>query len=367
MHRRSPLLACLLLGAACQPVGPASIRGARFDYNQAIAGSWDEQLLLNLVRLRYRDTPQFLQIGSVLARYSLAGGASAGATIGVDGTRRTATAVGANIAYEETPTITYVPLQGEEFTRHLLTPIGAQPLFLLAQSGWSIERLLRCCVQQINGIRNAPSTAGPTPVRGDDAAEFVALAKLLRELQIDGVLAGLVDGPVVPPGVAAGGDTRFVLQRSAEAAADARLADLRAMLSLSDGCAEFPVRAGLGSGQGCSIVMQTRSLLGVMFFLSLGVEAPAADAQAGLVTRSVDQRGVAFDWGLLVGELLRVRCAASEPERAFVRVRYRDHWWYIDDADLESKSTFCLLTWLFNLQSTSPAGVGPILTVGAGG
>lgn len=356
-------LACALVIAlaACSPFGPTTIPAARFDYNQTIAQSWDEQLLLNLVRLRYRDTPQFLQIGSVLSRYTRTAGADVGVAVGADGTSRTAFPANVNVAYEETPTITYVPLQGEEFTRHLLRPIGTQPLFLLARSGWSIERLLRCCVQYVNGLPNAPSCAGPTPTAAPDTSAFRALAKALRALQVDGVLGSLVDGvddtvalPGAPP-------PRFLF-----ASDDVRVAEIRRMLSLDSACVAFPVETGLGAGKGCSVVLQTRSLLGVLFFLSLGVEAPERDLALGLVTNTLDADGRPYDWKELVGDLLRVRHADERPESAYVAVPYRGSWWYIDDADLDSKSTFFLLTWLFNLQASNAQPIGPVLTVGAG-
>lgn len=363
IHR---IAVCLLLLAttACAPLGPATIGSARFDYNEAIARSWNEQLLLNLVRLRYRDTPQFLQIGSVLARYSLQGTANAGVQFGGELSSRTVTSTGLNLAYEETPTITYVPLQGEEFTRHLLAPIGPQPLFLLAQSGWSIERLLRCCVQQINGIPNAPSAAGPTPVRVPDTAAFTALCRLLRELQVEGRLASMLDGADATRSAGEAQAPRFLLRGGDS---DARLRELRQQLGLDTGCDEFPVRSGLGPGRGCSVMLQTRSLLGVMFYLSLGVEVPEVDLAQGLATTSLGSDGKPYDWRNLVGDLLRVRHAAERPADAYVAVRYRGSWWYLDDADLESKSTFFLLTWLFNLQASTTPPVGPMLTVGARG
>jgi hypothetical protein len=355
------LTAPLALLAGCRQFGPATIPAARFDYNQTIASSWNEQLLLNLVRLRYRDTPQFLQIGSVLARYSRTTGATAELIDGVVGTGRTEASAGLNVAYEESPTITYVPLQGEEFTRHLLRPIGAQPLLLLARSGWSIERLLRCCLQHINGIPNAPSCAGPTPTAAPDATAFRALASLLRELQVEGVLGDLIDG--VDDTIASPGAPPPRLRLGSD---DPRVVALRQKLGLGTSCTEFPVATGLGSGSDCSIVLQTRSLLGVLFFLSLGVEAPERDLALGLVTSTLGADGLPYDWRQLVGDLLRVHHADRRPDHAYVTVPYRGSWWYIEDADLDSKSTFFLLTWLFNLQASSIQGVGPMLTVGAG-
>lgn len=358
------LLAVLLPSSGCAPLGPGSIQAARFDYNEAIARSWNEQLLLNLVRLRYRDTPQFVQIGSVLARYSLQTGVKAGVDVGTDVSSRTVVSGGLNVAYEEAPTITYVPLQGEEFSRHLLAPIGPQPLFLLAQSGWSIERLLRCCVQQINGVPNAPSTAGPTPARAPDARDFLALSRLLRELQTEGHLSGMLDGVDANRAPLDLQSPRFLLGTGA---GDPRLSELRRRLALDASCCEFPVRSGLGPGSGCAVVLQTRSLLGVMFFLSLGVEVPEADLAEGLATTTLGTDGKPYDWQQLVGGLFRVRHSETRPEHAYAAVRYRGRWWYVDDADLDSKSTFFLLTWLFNLQASTTPPAGPMLTVGARG
>ena len=45
-------LLVILAGAGCS-IGPRRLAPVRFDYNQAISRSFDQQLLLNLVRLRY--------------------------------------------------------------------------------------------------------------------------------------------------------------------------------------------------------------------------------------------------------------------------------------------------------------------------
>ena len=54
-----PLLA-LVLG--CHSFGPDALHQTPPRYNQAIARSLDEQFLLNLVRLKYRDNPFFLEV-----------------------------------------------------------------------------------------------------------------------------------------------------------------------------------------------------------------------------------------------------------------------------------------------------------------
>src|SRR5665213_1349915 len=65
------LMACLM--ACATNAGPRTIPGARFDYNERLSQSTNDQVLLNLVRLRYRDTPYFLEVGSVLVQYQITG------------------------------------------------------------------------------------------------------------------------------------------------------------------------------------------------------------------------------------------------------------------------------------------------------
>jgi hypothetical protein len=88
---------------------------------------------------------------------------------------------------------------------------------------------------------------------------------------------------------------------------------------------------------------------------------------AGRVTVTLDASGERFDWSELIGSLFEVRWSASPPANAFVRVPYRGHWFYIADDDLDAKTTFSLLTYLFALQSSSPGGRSPLLTVSSGG
>ncbi len=81
----------------------------------------------------------------------------------------------------------------------------------------------------------------------------------------------------------------------------------------------------------------------------------------------VDADGKAFDWNEVTGGLFRVHASKSRPKRAAVRVRYRDHWFYIDDADLDTKSTFALLLQLLALQAGEESSGAPVLTLPVGG
>ena len=66
----------------------------------------------------------------------------------------------------------------------------------------------------------------------------------------------------------------------------------------------------------------------------------------------------------LIGENLKIRNSEERPEYASVSVRYRDHWFYIDDRDMETKRFFKLVTalWSSTMAENISAKV-PLLTV----
>jgi hypothetical protein len=64
-------LVCTLALTGCQSFGPHTVSTDRFDYSSAIADSWKQQTLLNIVKLRYLDLPVFADVSSVVAGYLL--------------------------------------------------------------------------------------------------------------------------------------------------------------------------------------------------------------------------------------------------------------------------------------------------------
>ncbi len=109
-----------------------------------------------------------------------------------------------------------------------------------------------------------------------------------------------------------------------------------------------------------------RSLSGVLYFYSHGVEVPAGDVERGLVTVTRTADGRPFDWHDVTGDLLWVRSSDEEPAGAAVKVRHRGHWFYIADDDLTSKATFAMLAEVFSLQAGGTPSAGPLLTLPLG-
>ena len=59
-----------LYGVGCRPVGPSTVSHDRFDYSLAISESVKNQLLLNMVKIRYSDAPVFVDVSSVISQYA---------------------------------------------------------------------------------------------------------------------------------------------------------------------------------------------------------------------------------------------------------------------------------------------------------
>src|SRR5207248_3087109 len=122
------------------------------------------QLLLNLVRLRYRDTPYFVDVTSVTNQQSFAGSIAIGTDLGIYPNTATSTLhPGAGGSFSVTPTVVYTPFQGEAFVRRMVAPLSLWTVLALSTSGWSASRVLRLTVDRLNDVRNAPSAAGPMP------------------------------------------------------------------------------------------------------------------------------------------------------------------------------------------------------------
>ena len=350
-----PLMAFLLLVlGGCQNPGPRAIEASRTDYNTAILETDDEQLLLNLVRLRYRDRLMFLEAASVTTQFSF--GASAGAAYGYQSLARENSVIDGRILIEEKPTVTYQPLQGKEFVEKVLTRISLDTLVLLDGSGWSSERVFRVCVERMNDLRNATSADGPTPVDAPVFKDFERAAFLLQELRELDMFAG----------ARTPGEERSVIRFRPEAADLDQYKELVELLQLDPNRRVFSLENTLDRRDGRTLSIRTRSFQGVMYFLSHSVEVPEADIAAGRVTTTVDDDGQPFDWGTVTAGLMRIRTSSERPDNAAVAVAYRGNWFYIDDSDLDSKSTFSMLGQIYALQSSDVRVAAPLLTLPVG-
>src|SRR6185436_3771564 len=181
----------LALFTGCSHLGPKTIPVDRFDYSSAIADSWKQQTLLNIVKLRYMDLPVFVDVASIVAGYSLQTGVNVNGVLSSDrAVQGNYGAIGGQAIYTDRPTITFVPMTGEKFLRGLITPIDPKNIFFMLQAGYAADFILGLCVESINGVRNR-STAGGAVREADP--EFTRALRLMREVQIAGAVGMRVE------------------------------------------------------------------------------------------------------------------------------------------------------------------------------
>jgi hypothetical protein len=266
------VLAALLCG--CLGVGPTSIKANRVGYNLAINQTNDQELLLNIVRMHYRDTLYFTSVQSILASASVAGSLAANFNAGFTGSVLTSQSVGvgpAAISVTENPTIVYAPIEGEKFVRQMMTPMNPDTLMLLIESGWSMDRVFSLGLSQMSGLPNAPTASGPTPSYQPVFADFKKAVLLLRVLQREHNL-----------NIERRGDGLECVIPNPQANRESA-SQLRQMLHIQPDLDHFRFVVGDAPLDGHIVSIKTRSLLATLNYLSQGVEAPQGDIAAGKV------------------------------------------------------------------------------------
>ena len=340
----------------CLNYGPISLKSERSKYNQAIQKTNDEQLLLNLVRLKYRDTPFFLEVGNVASQFRLKKKASI--TAQLESMIEDIFNLGVSTSYEEKPTVNYTPLQGDSFVKHVLSSLPLKTITLLFHSGWSIERVFRVSCQLLGGLENAPGASGPTPKLAPRYKEFLKAIKYLQELDDQDALR--INYQEV------NGQPQMVLEILNESKNSKPALEFARTINAPPGKSMYVLSHFPTPEQEDHLRIVPRSFLGIMFYLSQSTEVPKRDVLKGKVTLTKTPIGDSFDWSHVTGDLLMIRSSNEEPLLSAVRIFYRNTWFYIDDSDLSSKSTFSLLTQIYALQSGSIKSTSPVLTIGVG-
>ena len=361
-----PVLALAAVLSGCQSAfGPQALERTHPAYNEAIIASINEQMLQNLVRMRYRDVPFFLEIGSVTASLSLGANAGVGANVNFGGGDSLSPSAG--LSYADKPTISYTPLQGEDLLKSILSPLQLESILVLTQSGWNIDRVFGLCFERINHLYNAPSASGPTPETEPDYEEFNRLLDLLRVLQKErGLEIGTEQGQDCAGDGQEGMDIVVKLAVGNDRYKN-ELDQVYELLALDRNKDKFSLSTDfltLKDTQNTKWIVRPRSISGLLYYMSQNVEAPAVHRQSGYVTVTTPKHGGTFDWSdTPAGRRFEVSTSKEQPENAYIATRYRGHWFYIEDDNLESKSTFMLLRQLFDLQAGQKQSTGPTLTL----
>lgn len=364
----------------CATYGPDAMRASREGYNEAVQVSDQRELLLNLVRLRYEEAPEFLAISGISTQMNFNAAASIGGEVGEVGNADVGfVSPGAAVAYSESPTITFVPRRDQDFTRQLVAPVELDSIYLLSRYGWGIDRLFLLIVSELNGLPNASGRE-----RLSDANyEFQKIASELRELEKrNGLRVGVerrdevLSDPIPTEAV----NTSQVLEAVREGYR-LQLAEHGGYLVIGErnhyvlaidrgslegtvmDALELPVDRSIfeldvaGMPDAADLRLTTRSVLGSMAWLSNAVTVPPAHTS---IVPKVASKAVPRS-------MMDIRVSAEPAKDAFLSVEHRGYWFYIDDRDLGSKRTLGLLTSLVRLTiSAGGAQNVPVLTLPVG-
>jgi hypothetical protein len=328
-------------------IGPRSITAGRAAYAEVINQTEDQQILNALVRSRYDETFGMISVASVTAnlRFRSEAGINAGFGDASDYAGNL-TPFAAGVAYEENPTISYIPLTGEEFMRRMLAPITTQQRLLLANPVRHPGKLFSLAVARANGLRN--------PLTGHDppSADFERFMQIYVHLQD----AGQVD---VVRGV--GAEDEYFLDIHDYEDHREGVGEMLALLGIEVGVSGSPIFLPLREGVGSStsaINVQHRSAAALMDIFAAGIEVPQPHLDAGVV------EPVEFP----VPEERRsitIRSSEKRPKEATVRVRFRDWWFYVDATDTKSKRAFSFLRTFIGirLQEAGARQPAPVITI----
>jgi hypothetical protein len=346
------VMVLLALNGCALRMGNKIVAGDRFDYSGAIARSWKEQMLLNMVKLRYSEPPVFLDVAQVVASYTFEAsgsisapdwqGAPAGAAGGISG------------RWAESPTITFNPMTGEKFIKSLMQPVSPVSLLSLVEAGWPIDNVFAFGVRSLNGLR-AASRVALLAHSGEE--DFYRMLVLLRELQISGAVALRIEQK---EGEQAG---VFVFQsRPMDESLAAKSKEVRKLLRLSPDANNFKIVFGAEPKDDTELAFLTRSMLEMLGEAAMGVEVPATDVSEG--------RAVPVPPSVAAAEAtplfrLRVQSAKEKPggNEAFAAIHYRGSWFWVSDRDLPSKRGLAFLMILFALAESGTTASPPVLTI----
>lgn len=175
IHFRSTLTLAsgfLLLLTGC--LSPIAMHRAVIEYDRTVHRVEAELLLLNIARARHYRPVHFTAVTSVAATFDFRVKAGVLGRIS-RGVVPDDSLVDLNYGTEvaENPTVTIVPVSGEEFTKRILRPLDESHLNFLVRQGFDLSMVLRLLGRGIliDG-EEAPLVLFNTPSRREDYTEF---------------------------------------------------------------------------------------------------------------------------------------------------------------------------------------------------
>ncbi len=357
-----PLCAC----ASGFVLGPDKLAPTRIDYNEAIERSNNEEMLLNLVRMKYFEQPLFLQVGSVASSfsYNLSGGLSATLPEHHSMANGAYNVYTPNISgqYSDSPTVTYTAYQGQAYAQQFLADMDFDRFITLYKAGWDIGYLMPILFARFGAIDHAyDAHRGFMP---EHHARFIKLTDLMRRIDDRG------DLDILNVNL---GDNATATVMSMDFANREEAHAVQHLIGYELGVQRTPagryhstfkiVPANMLRNMGRAadglpvVPLRLRNCLRAIDYVAQGILIPKEHAESG---RAVDLR-------TQFRGLCTIVASSSRPADAYVTIRHDGMWYSIAEEDTRSKEVFQLLMNIFSLQSADPPKTTPVLTLPIGG
>ena len=233
--------------------------------------------------------------------------------------------------------------------RRMLTPVSANEWILLGSNAIHPGRVLALAARRINRLQNPRLNEGP-PSPGFE--RFIELYDRLR-------LAGVLDFAQAP-GLGNERNYFWHIHDYKDAHGDSvreflKLIGIKAKLDGS--VILLPLREAVGSSNS-AVHIQARSAWEVLRIFGDGIEIPPAQLEAGIVEPLMSMLSEER-------QIVRIHSSGKRPENATVQIRFRDHWFYIDATDTQSKRAFAFLRTFIGMRLADPGAAqkAPVLTI----
>lgn len=347
----------VLCPLGCRHIGPQTIVADRVAYDESVATSWKEQTLLNIVKLRYFDTPFFTDVAQIVSGYSM--GVQATPTLGATNGFFPGASLGERLigslnlqaAYVDRPTVSYAPQTRPDFIRNLTVPLPPTAVLYLMQAGYPVDLVFDLTLDAINGIPGRTISGGQVHPA---SPEYLRVVEILRKAQLSGSVGMRIE---------VGKDKKeslvmFFRDPDIDPDLAAELTEARKLLRIDPAQRDIRVVFGATRGGPNEITMATRSIYRVLSLLAVSVQVPDVHLTEG---RAPPLGGdVAVDQPRFT-----VLSGCKKPKDCFTATCYRGHWFWIDDRDAESKRTMAYLMVLLALADTGAKEPVPFLTIQA--
>jgi hypothetical protein len=138
-------------------LSPITLNRAVTSYDEAITDAISKQLLINIARAHQHQPIHFTGVSNIAATFDFRVNAGATPAFTGEAGRALLPIFGGSVA--ENPTISIAPIEGEEFTKRLLTPFQESKFLLLLRQRYDIDLLLRLMAQELRITENGQEVA----------------------------------------------------------------------------------------------------------------------------------------------------------------------------------------------------------------